>query len=70
MSDKLLTPMEAAEYLSVSVGTLRRWAKSDRLVPVRVGEKLWRYRPEDLRAIARKQPINNHLSNESENEVC
>ena len=46
-NDLLLTPLEAAAYLRISVATLLRRSRAGEIPGVRVG-KLWRYRKSDL----------------------
>ncbi|MFC1750357.1 helix-turn-helix domain-containing protein [Pseudomonadota bacterium] len=52
--DKLLTIREAAEILKVNPETLRRWDRSGKLKPIRVGERRGggdrKYRLEDIQA--------------------
>jgi excisionase family DNA binding protein len=46
-NELLLTPLEAAAYLRISVATLLRRSRTLEIPGVRVG-KLWRYRKLDL----------------------
>lgn len=49
--DDLLTRSEAAGYLRVAVRTLRDYEADGRLCPVRLGDRLVRYRWRDLQAL-------------------
>lgn len=49
MTERLMTPEQAADQLVVSPKTLRDWLRSGRLRGVKVG-RLWRVRPSDLEA--------------------
>ena len=51
MDNELLTQQEAAEYLRVSLKTLRRLVREGRLSEVRLGPRLPRYRVRDLDAL-------------------
>ena len=46
-NELVLTPLEAATYLRISVATLLRRSRTLEIPGVRVG-KLWRYRKSDL----------------------
>ena len=48
MDNELLTQQEAAEYLRVSLKTLRRLVREGKLPEVRLGPRLPRYRVRDL----------------------
>lgn len=45
--DRLLTPEEVAERLSVTVKTVREWLRTGELTGVKLG-RIWRVREEDL----------------------
>lgn len=47
-ADAMLSTSDAAEYLGVGVSTLRKWQGQGRIQPVRVGDKLLRWRIADL----------------------
>lgn len=49
MTDRLLTPEEAAAILSVSPKSIRAWLRSRKLKGVKAG-RLWRVREEELHA--------------------
>lgn len=51
MENELLTQQEAAEYLRVSLKTLRRLVREGKLSEVRLGPRLPRYRVRDLDAL-------------------
>jgi len=53
MSDKLLTPEQAADRLAVSPKTLRDWLRDGKLKGVKVG-RLWRVREADLDAFLKE----------------
>ena len=46
--ERLLTPEQVAERLSLSVLTVRAWLRSGRLPGVKPGGKVWRVREADL----------------------
>ena len=46
--ERLLTPEQVAERLSLSVLTVRDWLRSGRLPGVKPGGKVWRVREHDL----------------------
>jgi excisionase family DNA binding protein len=46
---------EAARYLGISIGTLRRWVAAGRVKSYRVGEKLCRFDREELDRMVRGQ---------------
>lgn len=46
--ERLLTPDQVAERLSLSVLTVRAWLRSGRLPGVKPGGKVWRVREADL----------------------
>jgi excisionase family DNA binding protein len=46
--EHLLSPAEAAHYLSISKRTLARYVRSGRLVPGRINGRVLRYRRDDL----------------------
>lgn len=50
MNDKLLTPEQAAEILTVAPKTIREWLKSGKLSGVKVG-RLWRIKESDLQCL-------------------
>lgn len=52
MSDKLLTPEQAAERLNVSDWTIRAWLRSGRIKGVKIG-KLWRISEDEIDAMIR-----------------
>ncbi|OHA27459.1 MAG: hypothetical protein A3C06_03380 [Candidatus Taylorbacteria bacterium RIFCSPHIGHO2_02_FULL_46_13] len=53
MEEKLLTISQAAEYLGVSLNTLRRWDESGKLVAIKKGSGTHRYyREKDLEVFA------------------
>src|SRR3989344_3714398 len=53
MDEKLLTIGQAAEYLGVSLNTLRRWDESGKLVAIKKGGGTHRYyREKDLEILA------------------
>lgn len=43
-----LTPQEVSRLLHVSVQTVRRWIKDEKLPAYRVGPRMWRIRAADL----------------------
>ena len=43
-----LTPQEVSELLQVSVQTVRRWIKEEKLPAYKVGPRMWRIRQIDL----------------------
>jgi excisionase family DNA binding protein len=43
-----LTPQEVSNLLHVSVQTVRRWIKEEKLPAYRVGPRMWRIRAVDL----------------------
>jgi excisionase family DNA binding protein len=45
--EKVLTPEEAAEALSVSVFTIKKWLRAGKLKGVKVG-RVWRIRERDI----------------------
>ena len=45
--EKILTPEEAAEALSVSVFTIKKWLRAGKLKGVKAG-RVWRIREKDL----------------------
>jgi excisionase family DNA binding protein len=47
---RLLTPEHVAERLRVSRITVVRWLRQGRIPGRKLGEKIWRVRPEDLQA--------------------
>lgn len=49
MVEKLLTPEEAGERLSVATKTIKDWLRAGKLKGVKVG-RLWRIREADLDA--------------------
>jgi excisionase family DNA binding protein len=49
MDDKLLTPEEAGELLSLHVETVRRMARDGRIPALKVGTRRWRFDPAELR---------------------
>lgn len=51
MDNDLLTQQEAAEYLRVSLKTLRRLVREGKVPEVRLGPRLPRYRVRDLNAL-------------------
>ena len=51
MGNDLLTQQEAAEYLRVSLKSLRRLVREGKLPEVRLGPRLPRYRVRDLDAL-------------------
>ena len=51
MENDLLTQKEAAEYLRVSLKSLRRLVREGKLPEVRPGPRLPRYRVRDLNAL-------------------
>ena len=51
MENDLLTQREAAEYLRVSLKSLRRLVREGRLPELRLGPRLPRYRVRDLDAL-------------------
>ncbi len=51
MQDKWLNITEAAEYLGVSVSTLRRWDKSKKLTARRLPNGHRRYSTDDLLSV-------------------
>ena len=51
MAMDLLTQREAAEYLRVSLKSLRRLVREGRLPELRLGPRLPRYRARDLDAL-------------------
>jgi len=53
MKERLLTPVEAAERLSVSRKSILDWLRSGKLKGVKVG-KLWRIREADLEAFLKE----------------
>lgn len=52
--DRLLTTREACDFLRISLATLNRLLREDRLEPVRVSARLYRFRLSDL--VAYLQP--------------
>ncbi|HEX4607537.1 MAG TPA: helix-turn-helix domain-containing protein [Urbifossiella sp.] len=48
MTERLYTPDEVAELLSVSLRSVRRWTRTGRLKGVKVG-RFFRYRPDDVK---------------------
>lgn len=46
--ERLLTPAQVAERLSLSVLTVRAWLRSGRLPGVKPGGRVWRVREHDL----------------------
>jgi excisionase family DNA binding protein len=51
--DRLLTPEQVADRLSLSVLTVRAWLRSGRLPGVKPGGRVWRVRESDLDAYIR-----------------
>ena len=51
--ERLLTPDQVAERLSLSVLTVRAWLRSGRLPGVKPGGRVWRMRESDLDAYIR-----------------
>lgn len=49
MEDNLLTPEQVAERLAVSPKTVKDWLRSGKLKGVKLGGKIWRVTPEDLK---------------------
>lgn len=43
-----LTPQEVSDLLHVSVQTVRRWIKDEKLPAYKVGPRMWRIRAADL----------------------
>lgn len=43
-----LTPQEVSDLLHVSVQTVRRWIKDEKLPAYKVGPRMWRIRTTDL----------------------
>jgi len=59
-TDELLTPEEVAKQLSVSLRSVRRFADTGQLVPIRIGRYV-RYQEADVAGLlARRQPDNGH----------
>jgi excisionase family DNA binding protein len=50
--EKLMTPREVADLLSVSLGAVHRWSQQGRLRSVRAGHRL-RFRPNDVESFLR-----------------
>lgn len=48
MARGFMSIREAAEELGVNSFTVRRWIKSGKLEAIRMGEKLWRIRPDAI----------------------
>lgn len=54
-AEKVYTPEEAAEALSVHRETIRQWLRSGKLGGVKVG-RLWRVRERDLQKVLQTKP--------------
>lgn len=54
MSKQLMTPTEAANVLSVSRDTLRRWAREGRISRVYLSRRTLRYRRDEIEALIEK----------------
>ncbi|OAT79307.1 helix-turn-helix domain-containing protein [Desulfotomaculum copahuensis] len=52
MVEKLFTPEEAAEYLSISILTVKKWLRSGKLNGVKISN-MWRVRESDLEELIR-----------------
>ena len=50
MHDRLLTPDDVAQLLSVSLRSVRRWSRDGRLRGVKVG-RFFRYRLDDVQRV-------------------
>lgn len=48
--DRLMTVEEVAEHLAVAENTVRRWLKAGKLKGVKLNDRSWRVKPEDLKA--------------------
>jgi excisionase family DNA binding protein len=54
VKEKLLTPEDVAERLSVSPKTILKWLRSGQLKGIKIGGKLWRIREADLEAFLKE----------------
>ena len=53
-NDEMLTPQEVADYLKVSVETVWRWCRNDRLPAIKIG-KYWRIPHDELETFIKTQ---------------
>ncbi len=51
-----LTPQEVSSLLQVSVQTVRRWIKDEKLPAYKVGPRIWRIKKGDLDEWLRQRP--------------
>jgi excisionase family DNA binding protein len=56
-ANKLLTPEEAAEYLSVSLETVRRWTRQKRIPFIKLNGHLIRIQTADLDHFVKSQRV-------------
>lgn len=56
MTERLMTPEQAADYLAVAPKTMRDWLRTGRIRGVKVG-RLWRVRLSDLEAFIEEPTI-------------
>lgn len=56
--DKVYTPQQAAEILSISEKTLMNWLRAGKIKGVKVG-RLWRILEQDLEEFLRQNRIDN-----------
>lgn len=61
---QLLTTGEVAQRLRVHQRTVQRWISSGRLPATKVGPRIWRISPEDLKKFLGNKPSDSQESNE------
>ncbi|MEQ8542029.1 MAG: helix-turn-helix domain-containing protein [Coleofasciculus sp. D1-CHI-01] len=61
---QLLTTAEVAQRLRVHQRTVQRWISSGRLPATKVGPRIWRISPEDLKKFLGNKPSDSQESNE------
>ncbi len=54
MSEPLLTPLEAAQFLGLKVSTIRKWTFERKLPYIKLGARAVRFRRCDLEKLVRR----------------
>ncbi len=62
--ERLLTPEQVAERLSVSRYTVLQWLRSGKLAGRKLGGKIWRVHPDDVQAFIDASPRQGHHTEE------
>jgi predicted site-specific integrase-resolvase len=62
--EEVFTPSEAAKALGISVGTLGRWSREGKIVPLRYNDRCFRYTREEIERVMAVATVGKSTSNQ------